>query len=128
MLNERNPESDAGQPMVYEIRIKGHLSHHLHTGDNYADQSAVGSVFWLSGRTRKLHATIDYMLKNWQGHDRINPERIGTFGFSAGGFTVLTAAALLALLVTTGLAVYKPRGMTSYGWRKQQKQRVVSQP
>jgi hypothetical protein len=30
-----------------------------------------------------------------------------------------SAAGLLALLVATGLAVYKPRGMTSYGWRKQ---------
>jgi hypothetical protein len=28
-------------------------------------------------------------------------------------------AALLALLVTTTLAVYKPRGLTPYGWRKQ---------
>ena len=63
----------------------------MHTGDNYADQSAVGSVSWLRGRTSELHATVDYMLKHWQGHDRINPERIGAFGFSAGGFTVLTA-------------------------------------
>ncbi len=29
------------------------------------------------------------------------------------------ALALLALLVATTLAVYKPRGMTPYGWRKQ---------
>ncbi len=29
------------------------------------------------------------------------------------------AAGLVALLVATGLAVYKPRGMTVYGWRKQ---------
>lgn len=28
--------------------------------------------------------------------------------------------ALLLLLVATELAVYKPRGMTPYGWRKQQ--------
>jgi hypothetical protein len=28
-------------------------------------------------------------------------------------------AALLVLLVSTALAVYKPRGMTRYGWRKQ---------
>jgi predicted dienelactone hydrolase len=63
----------------------------MHAGDNYADQSAVGSVSWLSGRTRELHVTLDYMLKHWQGHDHINPERIGAFGFSAGGFTVLTA-------------------------------------
>lgn len=32
---------------------------------------------------------------------------------------VAAAAGLLALLVATTLAVYKPRGMTSYGWRKQ---------
>jgi uncharacterized membrane protein len=35
---------------------------------------------------------------------------------------------LLALLVITILAVYKPRGMTKYGRRKQREQRMVSQP
>jgi hypothetical protein len=34
--------------------------------------------------------------------------------------------ALLLLLVTTTLAVYKPRGMTRYGWRKQHGPRPVS--
>jgi len=63
----------------------------MHTGDNYADQSAAGSVSLYSGRNRQLHDTIDYMLGDWQGHDRIDPERIGAFGMSAGGFTVLTA-------------------------------------
>jgi predicted dienelactone hydrolase len=63
----------------------------MHAGDNYADQSAVGSVSWLSGRTGELRTTLDYMLNDWQGHDHINPEEIGAFGFSAGGFTVLTA-------------------------------------
>jgi hypothetical protein len=33
------------------------------------------------------------------------------------------ALALLVLLVATVLAVYKPRGMTRYGWRKQHQQR-----
>jgi uncharacterized membrane protein len=33
--------------------------------------------------------------------------------------------ALLVLLSTTGLAVYKPRGMTSYGWRKQHEGRAA---
>jgi DMSO/TMAO reductase YedYZ heme-binding membrane subunit len=44
-------------------------------------------------------------------------------------------AALLVLLVTTVLAVYKPHGMTRYGWRKAQEerrklyeQRTVSRP
>lgn len=32
---------------------------------------------------------------------------------------VASAAGLVALLVATGLGVYKPRGMTVYGWRKQ---------
>ncbi len=34
-------------------------------------------------------------------------------------------AALLALLVATTLSVYKPRGLTSYGWRKQHEQHTV---
>lgn len=41
---------------------------------------------------------------------------------------VAAAAALLALLATTILAVYKPRGLTPYGWRKQQEQRTASSP
>ena len=32
---------------------------------------------------------------------------------------VAAIAGLLALFVATGLAVYKPRGMTAYGWHKQ---------
>lgn len=37
------------------------------------------------------------------------------------------SAALLLLLMATTLAVYKPRGMTPYGQRKQHEQRTVSQ-
>ena len=39
---------------------------------------------------------------------------------------VAAGAGLLALLATTALAVYKPRGMTSYGWRKQYQERTSS--
>jgi len=35
--------------------------------------------------------------------------------------------ALLLLLVATVLAVYKPRGMTRYGWRKEHEQRALAQ-
>ena len=38
------------------------------------------------------------------------------------------ALALLVLLVTTTLAIYKPRGMTPYGWRKQREQRTALAP
>jgi hypothetical protein len=33
-------------------------------------------------------------------------------------------AALLVLLTTTALSIYKPRGITGYGWRMQQEQRA----
>jgi hypothetical protein len=36
------------------------------------------------------------------------------------------AAALFVLLVATVLAVYKPRGMTPYGWRKQHRPQLQS--
>jgi hypothetical protein len=35
------------------------------------------------------------------------------------------AGGLLVLLVTATLSVYKPRGMTRYGWRKQHEQRAA---
>ena len=35
---------------------------------------------------------------------------------------------VLLLLVTTALSVYKPRGRTRYGWRKQQELRATSEP
>ena len=40
---------------------------------------------------------------------------------------VASAAALMALLVANILAVYKPKGMTPYGWRKQYEERTFLQ-
>jgi hypothetical protein len=53
---------------------------------------------------------------------------------SSGGLSALrnpspvlhAGAALLLLLVATTLSVYKPRGITPYGWRKQHEQHPVS--
>jgi hypothetical protein len=39
---------------------------------------------------------------------------------------VASAAALIALLVSTGLGVYKPQGMTAYGWRKYEERATPS--
>lgn len=39
---------------------------------------------------------------------------------------VAAGAGLMALLIATALAVFKPRGMTSYGWRKQFQDNKVS--
>jgi hypothetical protein len=38
------------------------------------------------------------------------------------------AAALFALLVATVLSIYKPKGVTPYGWRKQRQRRAIVPP
>ena len=60
-----------------------------HTGDNYRDQSKVVQI---ENRPRQLKLLIDYMLTRWEGHAGLDPNRVGAFGFSAGGFTVLALA------------------------------------
>ena len=60
-----------------------------HTGDNYRDQSRVLTV---QDRSRQLRVLTDYMLRDWPSHAQVDPGRVGAFGFSAGGFTVLVAA------------------------------------
>lgn len=45
-----------------------------------------------------------------------------------GGQFLHPGVGLLVLLVIVILSVYKPRGMTRYGWRKQQEKREVSKP
>ena len=57
-----------------------------HPGDNYRDQSRAAQI---RRRPPQLQRVTDYMLGEWPDHARIDPERIGAFGFSAGGFTVL---------------------------------------
>ena len=41
-----------------------------------------------------------------------------------GGDLLHPGVGLVVLLVITGLNVYKPRGLTPYGWRKQQERRT----
>jgi len=60
-----------------------------HTGDTYDDQSR--SVR-MADRPRHLKRLIDFMLKEWSDRARVDADRIGAFGFSSGGFTVLVAA------------------------------------
>jgi hypothetical protein len=51
----------------------------------------------------------------------------GLHGLRSPSPVLHAGGALLLLLVATTLAVYKPPGMTRYGWRKQQKERRASQ-
>lgn len=63
----------------------------MHPGDNYQDSAGLGRAGLWADRNRQLISTVDYVTKTWRARDRIDPSRIGAFGFSAGGFTVLTA-------------------------------------
>lgn len=63
----------------------------VHTGDNSEDKSYPASR-WSVDRPRHIGRVIDFMLDRWGGRSRIDAERIGVFGFSAGGFTALVAA------------------------------------
>lgn len=60
-----------------------------HPGDNWADMS-LGTRIW--ERPRQLKVLTDYMLSGWRNHGQVDADRIGAFGFSAGGFTVLVEA------------------------------------
>jgi predicted dienelactone hydrolase len=46
----------------------------------------------MANRPRQLSVLIDYMLKASPMRAAIDPDRVGAFGFSSGGFTVLVAA------------------------------------
>jgi hypothetical protein len=50
-------------------------------------------------------------------------ETAGTKLVDAGGDLLHPGVGLLVLLVITVLNVYKPRGLTPYGWRKQREER-----
>jgi predicted dienelactone hydrolase len=60
-----------------------------HNGDSWRDPGNPKAVW---ERPRQLKLLIDYMLGAWGDHGRIDANRVGAFGFSAGGFTVLVAA------------------------------------
>jgi predicted dienelactone hydrolase len=60
-----------------------------HNGDSWRDASRATH---LEDRPRQLEVLTDYMLERWPDHARLDADRIGAFGFSAGGFTVLTFA------------------------------------
>lgn len=47
---------------------------------------------------------------------------------SMGSTLVHSIGGLVVLLLTMILSVFKPRGVTRYGWRKQQEERKASQP
>lgn len=62
----------------------------MHNGDNYTDQGALSSADFVHRRSRQLRQAVDYMLGAWSGAGQLDQHRVGAYGFSAGGMTVLT--------------------------------------
>jgi predicted dienelactone hydrolase len=63
-----------------------------HLGDYFRDTSKVGKVEVLAGRPVQVKATITALLNDPTWKDRIDANRIGVAGFSAGGYTALMVA------------------------------------
>lgn len=61
----------------------------LHPHDNYIDSSRTTH---LEDRPKVIRNAVDFMLRDWNGHSSIDPNRVGLFGFSSGAFTVLISA------------------------------------
>ncbi|MCH9675942.1 MAG: hypothetical protein K0U93_31180 [Gammaproteobacteria bacterium] len=61
----------------------------LHPRDNYRDQSGVGKHIVMAGRPKQLGALIDSLLAHRRWGAAIDADRIGAFGFSLGGYSVL---------------------------------------
>ena len=61
----------------------------MHRGDNFQDASGVGRPDWMAGRARDVAETVDFMAGQWAGKARVDTERVGIFGFSAGATTAL---------------------------------------
>jgi predicted dienelactone hydrolase len=70
-----------------------------HAGDTFDDQS---KVLQLWRRPAQLRQLVTYMLGEWPEHRLLDDQRVGAFGFSNGGFTVLVAAGGLPDLTRVG--------------------------
>ncbi|MEE4119017.1 MAG: hypothetical protein V2I65_08375 [Paracoccaceae bacterium] len=62
-----------------------------HPGNSDGDETAPPSR-WITERPRHLERVVEYMSSDWPDADLVDATRIGAFGFSAGGHSVLAAA------------------------------------
>lgn len=62
-----------------------------HNGDSWRDQSGFRSDRVMYGRAYQVSATIDRVLAERGLGEHVDDQRIGVAGFSAGGYTALTA-------------------------------------
>ncbi len=62
-----------------------------HPGDTTRDMSRADDPSVFVERPADIQRTIDFMLGTWSGSAKIDPGRVGFFGFSRGGYTGLVA-------------------------------------
>ncbi len=62
----------------------------LHPRDNFRDASGTGHRIVWDGRPRQISALIDVLLKDVRWGKLIAQNKVGAFGFSLGGYTVLS--------------------------------------
>ncbi len=60
-----------------------------HPGDTTRDMSRADDPSVFVERPADIQRTIDFMLGTWSGSAKIDPGRVGFFGFSRGGYTGL---------------------------------------
>lgn len=63
-----------------------------HPGDNYADPSQADDISAMFERPTDIQRLIDFLLSKSSYTTKINPQKIGFFGFSRGGYTGLVLA------------------------------------
>lgn len=63
-----------------------------HPGDNFSDPSRAGDISIMFQRPQDVKRLIDFLLAGWKERAKIDPDRIGFFGFSRGGYTGLVLA------------------------------------
>lgn len=62
-----------------------------HPGDSDGDETSPPGR-WIAERPAQIARLVAHMTGDWQASGALDPDRIGLFGFSAGGHSVLVAA------------------------------------
>lgn len=61
----------------------------LHPGNNFMDNDMRQQLPIFEQRPRHVSRTIDFLTTQWPSKAQLDPQRIGVFGFSRGGYTAL---------------------------------------
>lgn len=76
-----------------------------HPGDTTQDLSRQGELSIFESRPADMRRLLDHLLVRWSGHDRLDAQRVGFFGYSRGGYTGLVEVGAVPDLAS-GLAVF----------------------